>query len=158
LTVCGNGTAAGHVEVIEGPRDAAAFRVLNKRVVEEIRAHAGRVGSALSGRDMLLLTTVGAKTGLPRLSPLVYFTIDDKMLIVGSFAGNDVAPGWVHNLRANPFAHVEVGIESYDVTGRELPGPERDAAYPKIVDIEPGFGVYEARTKRIIPLFELKRL
>jgi deazaflavin-dependent oxidoreductase (nitroreductase family) len=130
--------------------------MVNKRVVEEFRAMAGKVGGALSGRDMLLLTTTGAQSGLPQLSPLVYFIIDDKMLIIGSFAGNDVDPGWVHNLRANPRAHIEVGIESYDVTARELPRRERDAAYPKIVDIEPGFGIYEARTKRVIPLFELR--
>lgn len=104
-----------------------------------------------------MLTTTGAKSGQPRLSPLAYFVIDDKMLIVGSFAGSDVDPGWVHNLRANPQARVEVGPESYAVTVRELPRPERDAAYPRIVEIEEGFGVYEARTKRVIPLFELRR-
>jgi deazaflavin-dependent oxidoreductase (nitroreductase family) len=89
------------------------------------------VGGPLAGRDVLLLTTTGAKSGVPRLSPLVYFTIDDKMLIVGSFDGNDVDPGSVHNLRANARAHIEVGIEAYDVIARELPRTERDAVYPK---------------------------
>ena len=149
----------------EQPRDAAAFRIQNEKVIEEFSTRAGKVGGPLSGRDVLLLVTTGAKSGLPRLSPLVHFTVDEKMLIVGSFEGNDVDPGWVHNLRANPRAHIEVGrahidvgIESYDVTARELPRPERDAAYPKIVDIEPGFGVFEAKTKRVIPLFELRRI
>jgi deazaflavin-dependent oxidoreductase (nitroreductase family) len=139
------------------PRTAADFRAINPAVIDEFRAAAGKVGGSLSGRDLLLLTTTGAKSGQPRLSPLAYFVIDDKMLIVGSFAGSDVDPGWVHNLRANPQARVEVGPESYDVTVRELPRPERDAAYPRIVEIEEGFGVYEARTKRVIPLFELRR-
>jgi deazaflavin-dependent oxidoreductase (nitroreductase family) len=129
--------------------------MVNKRVVEEFRAMAGKVGGALSGRDMLLLTTTGAQSGLPQLSPLVYFIIDDKMLIIGSFAGNDVDPGWVHNLRANPRAH-RSGHRILWRDPRELPRRERDAAYPKIVDIEPGFGIYEARTKRVIPLFELR--
>ena len=150
----------------EQPRDAAAFRIQNEKVIGERLQRSGLARSAArSGRDVLLLATTGAKSGLPRLSPLAHFTVDDKMLIVGSFEGNDVDPGWVHNLRANPRAHIEVGrahidvgIESYDVTARELPRPERDAAYPKIVDIEPGFGVFEAKTKRVIPLFELQRI
>jgi deazaflavin-dependent oxidoreductase (nitroreductase family) len=139
------------------PRTAADFRAINPAVIDQFRAAAGKVGGPLSGRDLLLLTTTGAKSGQPRLSPLAYFVIDDKMLIVGSFAGSDVDPGWVHNLRANPQARVEVGPESYDVTVRESPRPERDAAYPRIVEIEEGFGVYEARTKRVITLFELRR-
>src|SRR5262245_21208761 len=110
----------------EAPKDAdaAAFRRLNKKVVDEFRASGGKVGGALSRRNILLLTTTGAKSGLPRLSPLSYFRIDDKMLVAGSFAGNDVAPGWVHNLRADPHAHIEVGTDAYEVTARELPRPE----------------------------------
>ena len=141
----------------ENPRSAADFRIVNEKVVQEFRAAAGTVGGPLSKRDILLLTTTGAKSGLPRLSPLAYFTIDDKVIVVGSFAGNDVDPGWVHNLRADPRAHVELGSGSYDVTARELSRDERDATYPKIVDIVPDFGVYEERTKRLIPLFELQR-
>ena len=142
----------------EEPRDAAAFRIFNKTVVREFRTTAGHVGGTLTGRDMLLLTTTGAKSGLPRLSPLAYFVIDDRMLVVGSFAGCDVNPGWVHNLRAAPRARVEVGTESHEVLALELPRTERDAVYPRIIEIESQFGVYEARTKRVIPLFELRRI
>jgi len=144
--------------VTENPRSAADFRIVNKKVVQQFRDTAGTLGGPLSGRDILLLTTTGAKSGQPRLSPLAYFTIDDKLVIVGSFAGNDRDPGWVHNLRANPRAHVELGSESYDVTARELSRAERDATYPRIVGIVPGFGEYEARTTRVIPLFELLRV
>ena len=63
----------------------------------------------------------------------------------------------MHNLRANPRAHVEVGTDGYDVVARELPEDERDATYPKIVEIAPGFGDYQANTSRKIPLFELQR-
>jgi deazaflavin-dependent oxidoreductase (nitroreductase family) len=140
----------------EKPRDALFFRKLNDKVVEEFRATGGKVGGPLAGRDVLLLTTTGAKSGVPRLSPLVYFTNGDKMLIVGSFDGNDVDPGWVHNLRANVRAHIEVGMEAYDVIARELPRAERDAMYPKIVDLAPNFAVFQTSTMRLIPLFELK--
>ena len=63
----------------------------------------------------------------------------------------------MHNLRANPRAHIEVGTDAYDVVARELPDDERDATYPKIVEIAPIFGEYQANTSREIPLFELQR-
>src|SRR6185312_10528979 len=121
------------------------------------RANEGRVGGQFEGNDLLLLTTTGAKSGQPRLAPLAYFMIDGKLIIVGSKGGYENSPDWVHNLRANPRAHVEVGTASYDVVARELPIVERDAVYPKIVALQPAFGDYQAKTSRVIPLFELAR-
>ena len=63
----------------------------------------------------------------------------------------------MHNLRANPRAHIEIGTEAYDVTARELPDDERDATYPKIVALAPVFAEYQSKTARAIPLFELVR-
>jgi deazaflavin-dependent oxidoreductase (nitroreductase family) len=83
--------------------------------------------------------------------------IDGKLIIVGSKGGFDRHPDWVHNLRANTHAHVEVGTTSYDVVVRELPAVERDETYPKVVALQPGFGDYQAKTSRVIPLFELTR-
>ena len=136
--------------------DAEALKTFNGDVVEEFRANDGKVGGPVTG-DVVLLTTTGAKSGQPRLSPLVYFTIDDRMLVAGSFGGAPVDPAWVHNLRANSKAHVEVGTESYDVIAREVPREERDALYDKVVALVPVFGEYQAKTSRVIPLFELQR-
>jgi len=136
---------------------ADAMEEFNKKLVEEFRANGGKVGGQFAGADLLLLTTTGAKSGQPRLAPLAYFTIDDKMIIIGSKAGADTNPDWVHNLRANPSAHIEVGTDAYDVTSRELPRDERDALFDKVVAAAPGFGEYQAKTSRIIPLFELTR-
>jgi len=137
--------------------DAASFHAFNAAIVDEFRANGGKVGGPFEGATLLLLTTTGAKSGQPRLAPLAYLTIDDKMIIVGSKAGADTNPDWVHNVRANPRAHVEVGTDAYDVTVRELPSEERDATYPKVVELAPGFGEYQAKTSRVIPLFELQR-
>ena len=63
----------------------------------------------------------------------------------------------MHNLRANPAAHIEVGTEAYDVTARELPPAERDELFEKISAASPGFAEYQAKTSRVIPLFELQR-
>ena len=137
--------------------DANAMRAFNKGIVDEFRANDGKVGGQFAGANLLLLTTTGAKSGQPRLAPLAYFTIDGKLIIIGSKAGADTNPDWVHNLRANPRAHVEVGTDAYDVTSRELSKVERDGLFDKIVAAAPGFGEYQSKTSRVIPLFELVR-
>jgi deazaflavin-dependent oxidoreductase (nitroreductase family) len=133
------------------------MKEFNKNLVEEFRANGGKVGGQFAGADLLLLTTTGAKSGQPRLAPLAYFTIVGKMIIIGSKAGADTNPDWVHNLRANPRAHIEVGTDAYDVSSRELPRDERDALFDKVVAAAPGFGEYQSKTSRVIPLFELTR-
>jgi deazaflavin-dependent oxidoreductase (nitroreductase family) len=137
--------------------DAETMKAFNKNIVDEFRANGGRVGGPFDGATLLLLTSTGAKSGQPRLAPLAYLTIDQKMIIIGSKAGADTNPDWVHNLRANPRAHVEVGTDAYDVVARELRPEERDEFFPKIVAAAPGFGDYQAKTSRVIPLFELQK-
>ena len=137
--------------------DPAELKGFNAKVIEEFRTNGGKVGGPFEGADLLLLTTTGAKSGQPRVSPLAYQRVDGKMLIIGSYRGADVDPAWVHNPRANPQAHVGVGSDSYDVVTRELPPEERDPAWAKIVAAAPGFGEYQANTSRVIPLFELTR-
>jgi deazaflavin-dependent oxidoreductase (nitroreductase family) len=130
----------------------------NSRIVAEFRANGGKVGPPFEGATLLLLTTTGAKSGQPRLAPLAYLRIDDMMVIVGSKAGSDTNPDWVHNLRANPSARIEVGTDAYDVVARELSLDQRNAVYPRIVAAAPGFGEYQEKTNRVIPLFELQRI
>lgn len=137
--------------------DSAALGEFNRGVVAEFRANGGKVGGPFEGSNLLLLRTTGAKSGQPRLSPLAYLTVDGKMLIVGSYAGAPKHPAWVHNLRADAKAHIEVGAEAYDVDVRELPDDERDATYPKLTEMAPVFAEYQAKTSRAIPLFELIR-
>lgn len=137
--------------------DADTMKAFNQSIVDEFRANGGVVGGPFEGATLLLLTTTGAKSGQPRLAPLAYLAIDGMILIVGSKAGADTNPDWVHNLRANTHAHIEIGADAYDVVARELPQDERDELYPKVVAVAPGFGEYQAKTSRVIPLFELAR-
>jgi hypothetical protein len=97
------------------PFDADSMKAFNKNIADEFRANGGKVGGPFEGANLLLLTTTGAKSGQPRLTPLAYFTIDGKMIIIGSKAGADTNPGWVHNLRANPRAYIEVGRAGPDL-------------------------------------------
>jgi len=140
----------------QGFPDTETIKAFNQTVADEFRANDGKVGGQFEGANLLLLTTTGAKSGEPRVSPLAYFRTDGKLLVVGSFAGSDVNPGWVHNLRANPAARVEIGNDSSDVTARELPPAERDDRFSKIAAASPGFAEYQAKTTRVIPVFELQ--
>ena len=101
--------------------DSGALKNQNAAIIDEFRANGGKVGGPFEGANLLLLTTTGAKSGQQRLNPTMYFPVDGKIFVVGSYAGADVDPAWVHNLRANPRAHIEVGTDSFDVTARELP-------------------------------------
>jgi deazaflavin-dependent oxidoreductase (nitroreductase family) len=138
--------------------DPTALAEFNRAVVEEFRANGGRVGGRFEGGNLLLLHTTGAKSGRPRLTPLAYLTVDDRILVIGSYAGAPRDPAWVHNLRAHPRAHVEVGTESYDVHVRELPDAEREAAVARVGEISPVLAEHQANTTRTIPLFELVRI
>jgi len=137
--------------------DAETINAFNKSIIDEFRANDGKVGGQFANAELLLLSTTGAKSGQPRVSPLAYFRIDGKLIVIGSFAGAPVSPAWVHNLRANPQAHVEAGTDAFDVTARELPAAERDALFEKVAAAAPGFAEYQSKTSRVIPLFELNR-
>jgi deazaflavin-dependent oxidoreductase (nitroreductase family) len=130
----------------------------NSEIIDEFRANGGKVGGPFEGATLLLLHTTGAKSGKERINPVMTFDFDGKLLIVGSYAGADVDPAWLHNLRAHPDVHIEIGTDAYDVRARELPADERDAVYPRIVQQAPGFGGYQSKTDRIIPVIELQRI
>ena len=137
--------------------DTATINAFNKNIVDEFRANDGKVSGQFAKANLLLLTTTGAKSGQQRVSPLAYFRIDGRLIIIGSFAGAPVNPAWVHNLRADPRAHIEVGTDAFDVTARELPPAEREELFGEIAAASPGFADYQSKTSRVIPLFELQR-
>ena len=139
--------------------DADTLAALNRNITDEFRANAGKVGGRFEGSELLLLTTTGAKSGQPRVAPLVVFRVDGRLLIVGGYGGADVNPAWVHNLRANPRAHVEVATGSFAVIARELDPSEREAVIPRINATAPAFAYanYQSKTTRTIPIFELEQ-
>ncbi|HEY2272119.1 MAG TPA: nitroreductase family deazaflavin-dependent oxidoreductase [Jatrophihabitantaceae bacterium] len=136
--------------------DTEALKTFNKGIANEFRSNAGKVGGPFEGNELLLLTTTGAKSGKPRVAPLSVRRIDGKLVIIAGYGGADVDPAWVHNLRANPRAHVEVGADSFDVVARELGAVERDEIIPKINATTSAFAEYQAKVSRVIPIFELQ--
>jgi deazaflavin-dependent oxidoreductase (nitroreductase family) len=136
--------------------DADTLKAFNESIVDEFRANHGKVGGPFEGNELLLLTTIGARSGQPRLSPLSCKRVDGKLLIIAGNGGADTNPSWVYNLRANPSAHVELAAESFNVTARELPSAERDELMPKLTAEISAFAQFQANTNRVIPIFELQ--
>ncbi|OBI16215.1 nitroreductase family deazaflavin-dependent oxidoreductase [Mycobacterium sp. E2497] len=131
-------------------------REFNERNIEEFRRNGGKVGGQFEGFPLLLLTSTGARSGAQRVNPVAYFDVDGRIYVVGSAAGRDNNPAWVHNIRANPRVTVEIGSQApKPATVRELPPDERDSVYRIVVERAPGFGEYQERTDRLIPVFEL---
>jgi deazaflavin-dependent oxidoreductase (nitroreductase family) len=135
--------------------DTETVKAFNTKIAAEFRANNGKVG-AFEGTELLLLTTTGAKSGQPRLSPLSCKRIDGKLLIIAGNGGADTNPSWVYNLRANPSAHLELAAESFNVAARELPPAERDDIIPKVTAAISAFAEFQAKTSRVIPIFELQ--
>jgi deazaflavin-dependent oxidoreductase (nitroreductase family) len=122
------------------------------------RATGGRVGHRVPGAPpMLLLDHVGAKSGRRRTSPLGYFTDGDDVVIVASKGGHPRNPAWFHNLMATPDTTIQLGSERRDVHARAAMAEERARLWPKAVEAYGGYGGYQERTDRVIPLVILER-
>jgi deazaflavin-dependent oxidoreductase (nitroreductase family) len=130
----------------------------NDSVIAEFRANQGRVGGNFAGAPVLLLHTTGARTGAERVNPMMYLDLDAHRYVFASKAGADTHPDWLHNLRAHPVVTIEAGTETYQATASEVTGAERDRLYAEQARRYPGFGEYQKRTERIIPVVELSRL
>jgi len=130
----------------------------NQNVIDEFRANHGKVGGPFEGRNMMLLTTTGAKSGKPRLAPLVYTTDGDDFVIIASKGGAPTHPDWYFNLVANPVATVEIGDERFQAHARVATGEERRRLYDAQSALMPAFAEYEQKAPREIPLFVLKRM
>ena len=126
----------------------------NHRVVEEFRAHGGKVEGSV---PLILLTTTGAKSGQPHTYPLIAVPDGDNYFAVSSKEGAPENPLWYHNLLAHPDVMVEVGNETFAATARLLTGNEREQAFAKAVAVFPPYGEYQKKTARQIPVFLLER-
>jgi deazaflavin-dependent oxidoreductase (nitroreductase family) len=129
----------------------------NQRIIEEFRANAGKVGGHFANQTILLLHTIGAKSGLERVNPVVTFTDKGRQIIIASKGGADTHPDWYYNLLAHPDVTVELGTESFPVHASVASEPERSELYEKMVVINAGFGEYRKKTSRNIPVIILER-
>src|SRR5215216_6939651 len=131
----------------------------NQAIIDEFRANDGKVSGYFAGANMLLLHTVGAKSGQPRTNPLVYITDGDRLVVIASKGGSDSNPDWYYNLLANPNVTVELGTEQFQARATVVTEePERSRLYAKIVEHQQGFAEYEKKTSRKIPAIVLERV
>ncbi len=116
-----------------------------------------RSGDRFMGMDLLYLTTVGAKTGQQRQSPVARFAGGDgAWLVVASNGGSAKHPNWYHNLMAHPDqVWIEVGGRTVQATVEQLEGSRRDEAWRRIVASQPRFAGYEKKTTRALPVVRL---
>lgn len=134
-----------------------SYNDFNQAIIAEFRANGGKVGGQFEGAPMLLLTTTGAKSGQPRVSPLVYTTDGDRLVIIASKGGAPTNPDWFANLRANPTVTVEVGSEQFQARAVVAEGEERDRLFNQMAAQMPGFAEYQRNTSRLIPVVLLER-
>ncbi|MCU1484774.1 MAG: hypothetical protein JWN67_1520 [Actinomycetia bacterium] len=118
----------------------------------------GRIGRSLNGRPMLLLRTVGAKTGIERTNALLYVPTGDAFTVIASTGGGPKHPGWYHNLLAQPDVDVQVGREHVPVRARVAEGEERERLWAEANRINKGgYDGYQLKTSRRIPVVVLDR-
>ncbi|MFJ8793169.1 nitroreductase/quinone reductase family protein [Streptomyces sp. NPDC102462] len=131
----------------------------NQRIIEEFRAHHGRLSGPFEGARMLLLTTTGARTGTRHTTPVGYLPDGgDRVLVIASAGGSPRHPDWYHNLLAHPRVTVESGVFAYEAEAVVLRGGERDAAFARAVEADPGWAEYQQKTDRVIPVVALHEI
>lgn len=127
----------------------------NEAIIAEFRANDGKVGGQFEGAPLLLLHSIGAKSGQERVSPMMYQAVGDAYAVFASKAGAPTNPAWYHNLVSTPEASIEVGTQTVSVVAREVSGDERTAIWERQKAQYPGFADYESKTDRVIPVFVL---
>ena len=135
---------------------ASALRLGGKLNVPVYRLSRGRLFGRIGRAPVLLLTTWGRRSGLQRTAPVLYLADGDRLVVIGSNAGNERPPSWALNLRANPDAEVQVRGRRRKVRARPAEGEERDELWRRMNEQYAGFDDYRVRTGRPIDLFVLE--
>ncbi|GLV60751.1 hypothetical protein KDH_75700 [Dictyobacter sp. S3.2.2.5] len=126
----------------------------NNQIVVDFRAHGGKVSGQYERANLLLLTTIGRKSGEPRVTPLAYQADGDRLIVVASFMGSLQHPAWYLNLKAHPEVTVEVGNETFQAIASDTDPSERASLLEKW----PMAKQHQTQTSREIPFVALRRI
>ena len=137
-------------EYVPSPSDRS------REQVEEFEASGGTRGNTLRGVPIIVLTSVGARTGKLRKTPLMRVEHDGEYAVVASMGGAPKHPVWYHNLVANPRVELQDGATKRDYVAHEATGAERDLWWQRACAVWPDYGAYQQRTSRQIPVFVLR--
>ena len=136
----------------------SSYQEFNRNLIAEFRANDGVVTGRFAGRPLLILTTTGAKSGLPREIPLVYSKDGDRLVVIASKGGAPTNPDWYHNLVANPTVTVELPGDTFQATATVAEGAERDRLFAQQAAEMPFFAEYQRNAERRIPVVVLARI
>jgi deazaflavin-dependent oxidoreductase (nitroreductase family) len=137
--------------------DPQAMKAMNAELIDAFRAGRGQRGGAFEGVPLLLLTTIGARTGIPRTSPVNYTRAGRGFVVVASKSGAPRHPDWYHNLLACPDATIELPGAVIPVRARITTGAEREHLFTRHATTLPNFTAYQKRTTRQLPVLVLER-
>ncbi len=122
------------------------------------RFSGGKLLRSISSAPVLLLTTIGHRTGKHRTRPLVYLMDNDRLVVVGSAGGATHHPAWVRNLQVDPLVIVQIGRRKLSMRAEIAASAERARLWPKLVALFPGFAEYQYATSRELPVVILQPL
>ncbi|MCJ7717495.1 MAG: nitroreductase family deazaflavin-dependent oxidoreductase [Anaerolineales bacterium] len=129
----------------------------NKQIIDEFRANDGKVGGHFEGMNLLLIHTIGAKSGQERINPVAQIADGDQYVIIASKGGAPTNPDWYYNLKANPKVSIEVGTQKFPALAVITEEPERTELFDKMASHYQGFNEYREKTRRVIPVISLIR-
>jgi F420H(2)-dependent quinone reductase len=140
---------------LEGEYEPGALEWSRKQA-DRIESSGGTEGTELQGKPVILLTSVGNKSGKLRKTPLMRVEHDGRYAAVASLGGAPKHPVWYHNLVANPRVEVQDGPVKQDMVAREVSGDEKAEWWARAVEAFPNYAEYQAKTERQIPVFVLE--
>ena len=132
------------------------YNAFENALIDDMRSHDGAVTQGpLAGHPLLVMTSVGAKSGEPRRAILTFSRDGADYIVAGTAAGSPTDPSWLHNLRANPEIEIETGNRRFAVTATIVEGPDRDRLWDQHVASLPWFAEYPEQAGRVIPMIRL---
>jgi deazaflavin-dependent oxidoreductase (nitroreductase family) len=136
----------------------SSYGDFNTNLIKDLRANHGEAtGGPFKGRDVLILTTTGARSKETRETPVVYTRDAGRIVIIASKGGAPTHPSWYHNLVKHPEVTVELKGEKFKARAKSMDGDEYERLYKQHADINPGFHDYRRKTSRKIPVVVLER-
>jgi len=141
------------ISYVPGP---LALRMISKVHTALYRMTGGSLGHQLDGLDILLLTTIGFRTGKHYQTPMPYFQHPGGFLLIASNAGQKTNPGWYYNLIHQPGVEIQIRRNQIQAFASILEGDEREAWWSRLIDLQPRYIQYQQTTTRLIPLVLLE--
>jgi|SRR6266487_2171976 len=134
------------------------FHFIHDVSVSLYRSSGGKFGGRIQGLQVLLLTTIGRKTGEERTTPLGYFIDNGNYIVTASNAGRATHPAWFHNLKANPHVKLEIKDQHMEAEAEVAAPEKRNSLWTKLISLSPAYAKYATKTSREIPMVILRPL